>query len=323
MSGPSIESPSLVDGHALSVTAAVPVKGLDVIASISGADGRVAAVPDRDTRDLAEALADVDFLVLDHDRNDVLVMLGELPRLRVVQTVIAGTDRVRPLIPSGVTLCNGSGIRDIPVAEWALSALLGAYSGLLRSVRVQSSQRWQLLRHGELAGKVVLILGLGSIGRSLKPRLEALGAEVIGIASAARDGVHGPDELEHLLPRADALVVLAPLTESTRGVIGAEQLALLRDGALVVSCGRGEVVDTAALLPELQAQRLEAVIDVVDPEPLPAGHALWSAPGAYISSHIAGNSAEGEDRAWEFAGAQLRRYINGEPLLNVVLSGDR
>jgi phosphoglycerate dehydrogenase-like enzyme len=117
--------------------------------------------------------------------------------------------------------------------------------------------------------------------------------------------------------------VLAPLTESTRGVIGAEQLALLRDGALVVSCGRGEVVDTAALLSELQSNRLEAVIDVVDPEPLPAKHALWSAPGVYISSHIAGNSAEGEDRAWAFAGAQLRRYVNGEPLLNVVSNGER
>ena len=115
--------------------------------------------------------------------------------------------------------------------------------------------------------------------------------------------------------------MLAPLTGATHGLVGAEQLALLPDGALVVNAGRGQVVDTDALLAELQAKRLRAALDVVDPEPLPEDHPLWKAPGAFISPHVAGDSARADDAAVKLMGEQLRRLAWGAPLLNVVERG--
>jgi len=303
------------------MTAAVPPEALDVISAAATATGHIRPVPDRGADDLQGALAEVDFLVLDHERDDIRAILGQLPRLQVVQIMTAGTDWITPALPHRVTLCTASGSRDVPVAEWVLAALFGASTGLLESVRTQSAAHWEHFRHDEVTDKVVLILGLGSIGRAVQIRLQALGAEVIGIARTPREGVHSLQEFPELLGRADALVVLAPLTEQTKGIVDAAMLSRLRDGALVVNAGRGGVIDTPALLAELQAGRIRAVLDVVDPEPLPADHPLWSAPGVFISPHIAGDSGASAIRAWELAGTQLRRYLAGESLLNVVVDG--
>jgi phosphoglycerate dehydrogenase-like enzyme len=149
-----------------------------------------------------------------------------------------------------------------------------------------------------------------------------LGATVVGVVSRARDGLHGIDELPELLPGADAVVVLAPLTDDTRGLIGPPELAAMRDGALLVNAARGPVVDADALLAEVQSGRLRVVLDVTDPEPLPKGHPLWSAPGTLcISPHVAGNSALASERAAVLAGEQLARWCAGEELLNVVRKG--
>jgi phosphoglycerate dehydrogenase-like enzyme len=163
----------------------------------------------------------------------------------------------------------------------------------------------------------VLILGHGSIGRAVQARLDPFGARVIGVASRARDGAHGPAELAELLPAAGALVVLLPLTPATRGLVDAALLARLPDGALVVNAGRGAVVDTDALVAELAAGRLRAVLDVTDPEPLPAGHPLWDLALA-VTPHNAGDSDAASERAARLAAEQLGRYARGEPLANVV-----
>ena len=114
---------------------------------------------------------------------------------------------------------------------------------------------------------------------------------MIGVASRARDDLHGVDELPELLPDADAVVVLAPLTDATRGLIGTRELAPMRDGAVLINAARGPVVDTDALVAEVTTGRLRAVLDVTDPEPLPDDHPLWSAPGVLsITPHIAGDS---------------------------------
>jgi phosphoglycerate dehydrogenase-like enzyme len=127
------------------------------------------------------------------------------------------------------------------------------------------------------------------------------------------------DELEALLPRADAVVILAPLTDATRGLIDARRLAAMRDGAVLVNAARGPVVDTDALVAEVATGRLRAVLDVTDPEPLPDGHPLWSAPGILsITPHIAGDSPAGNARAAALAGDQLARWVAGEELHNVV-----
>jgi phosphoglycerate dehydrogenase-like enzyme len=263
-----------------------------------------------------ERLDLVDFLVPGWRDPRVLEALPGLARLSVVQVLSAGTDWIEHSVPPQAILCNARGARDAPVAEWVVGALLGAASGLLESAH---ERRWRPSVPAELGGWTVLVVGIGSIGRAVQARLRPIGSEVIGVASRARDGVHGVDELLALLPRADAVVVLTPLTDATRGLIGTPELAAMADGALLINAARGEVVDTDALLAELSAGRLRAVLDVTDPEPLPEGHPLWSAPGVLaITPHIAGDSRAGDARAVALAGDQLIRWLAGEPLRGVV-----
>ena len=271
---------------------------------------RAAAPAGVEVRDARDDLRDVEFLVTAWGE---VPSLGDLPALRVVQVLSAGTEWIEPLIPDGVTLCNARGARDVPVAEWVVGALLGAATGLLGSAR---DRVWKPITPVEVAGSTVAIVGYGSIGEAVRVRLEALGARVVAV------GRRELPDLPRLLPQADAVVVLAPLTEASRGLVDAAFLASMRDGALLVNAGRGPVVDTAALLAEVRGPRLRAVLDVTDPEPLPEGHELWSAPGVLaITPHHAGDSAEADERAARLAGEQLARYARGEPLENVVIEG--
>ena len=261
----------------------------------------------------------VDFLVPSSGDREVLEALPTLTRLAVVQVLSAGTDWIERRVPPQATLCSARGARDGPVAEWVLGALLGASSGLLECA---TQRRWNSRELSDLGAWTVLVVGMGSIGRVVESYLRPLGTEVIGVVSRAREGLHGVDELGELLPRADAVVVLAPLTDSTRGLIGAAELAAMADGALLVNAARGPVVDTEALLREVTAKRLRAVLDVTDPEPLPEGHPLWDAPGVLsITPHIAGDSPLGHARAAALAGEQLAGWSRGEELRNVVRRG--
>jgi phosphoglycerate dehydrogenase-like enzyme len=262
-------------------------------------------------------LTTVDFIVPRPASLDRLDELRSLERLSVVQVLSAGTDRIEPYVPADVTLCSARGARDGPVAEWILGALLGASAGLLEYAR---ATRWNRDRTVEdLASWTVLIVGMGSIGHRLRAYLQPIGTRVVGVASRRHDGLHGPDELPDLLPAADAVVVLAPLSDATHGLIGREALARMRDGTLVINAARGQVVDTDALLAELQRERLRAVLDVVDPEPLPDDHPLWRAPGLLcLTPHIAGDSPAGQAHAAALAGDQFARWCRGEPLINVV-----
>jgi D-3-phosphoglycerate dehydrogenase len=200
------------------------------------------------------------------------------------------------------------------VAEWVVGALLGDAYGQFTAAR---TRRWSDAAPLELQGATVLIVGFGSIGRAVKRRLEPFGVTVIGVARQARDGVHATGELPALVERADAVVVLAPLTPETTGLFDAALLARMRDGALLVNAGRGGVVDTGALVDELESGRLRAVLDVVDPEPLPDEHPLWEAALA-ITPHSSGDTAAATERAVLFAAEQLARFARGEPLRNVV-----
>jgi phosphoglycerate dehydrogenase-like enzyme len=264
-------------------------------------------------------LAEVDFLIPPSAERDLLQPLPGLHRLAVVQVLSAGTDWIEDLVPSQATLCSARGARDGPVAEWVLGALLGTTTKLLGCARSRSWHRSQL---DALGAATVLVVGMGSIGHRVKALLEPLGTQVVAVASRAHNGLHGVDELRQLLPKADALVLLTPLTESTRGLIGSPELAAMRDGAVVVNAARGAVIDTDALLAEVSSNRLQAVLDVTDPEPLPDDHPLWQAPGTLsITPHLAGDSPLGHVRAAELAGDQLARWCGGQALHNVVKPG--
>jgi phosphoglycerate dehydrogenase-like enzyme len=248
-------------------------------------------------------------------------ILGTMPSLRVVQTLSAGVDRLLPLVPDGVTLCDAGGSRDVPVAEWVLAAILAATKTLPELRDSQRARRWEWRQTSELAGASVLILGYGSIGAAVEERLTPFEVDVIRVARRAREGVHAADRLASLLGDADIVVVLLPLTPATTGLLGADLLGRMRPGALLVNAARGPVLDTAALLALLQAGRLRAALDVTEPEPLPADHPLWDAPGVLITPHLAGDTVQAERRAFALVGEQVRRYVRGEPLANVVEHG--
>ena len=266
-------------------------------------------------------LETVDFLVPPSGDERVVQALPGLHRLAVVQVMSAGTDWIETHLPPQATLCSARGARDAPVAEWVLGALLGASSGLLECARERT---WSSRHLSDLGGWTVLVIGMGSIGRLLESRLRVLGSEVIGVGSHAHADLHGVDELPALLPRADAVVLLTPLSDSTRGLMSAPELAAMTDGAVLVNAARGPVVDTDALLAEVNTGRLRAVLDVTDPEPLPEDHPLWDAPGVLsITPHVAGDSPAGHARAAALAGEQLARWCAGEELQNVVRPGSR
>jgi phosphoglycerate dehydrogenase-like enzyme len=288
------------------VVAAVAAQAFDICVELASDRADVRRLPDG--RDAAA------FLLPDWEDRDTLHALPRLERLRVVQLLSAGTDWIEGHVPAWATLCNARGSRDAPVAEWVIGALLGDAYGQFTAAR---TRRWSDALPRELQGTTVLIVGFGSIGRAVKRRLEPFGVRVIGVGRHARDGVHGADELPALVGQADAVVVLAPLMRDTAGLVDAALLARMRDGALLVNAGRGGVVDTGALVAELRSGRLRAVLDVVDPEPLPDDHPLWELALA-ITPHNAGDSAAAEERAARFGAEQLVRFASGEPLRNVV-----
>lgn len=167
--------------------------------------------------------------------------------------------------------------------------------------------------------------GYGHIGAAIEARLQ--GFEVASVTRVSRRGRTGPppvhpfDDLPALLPEADVVFVTAPHTPQTEGLFGARHLGLLPDGALLVNVARGKLVDTAALLAELSSGRITAALDVTDPEPLPAAHPLWHAPGVLISPHVGGASSAFAPRADRLIAAQLARFDAGQPLANIVRPG--
>jgi phosphoglycerate dehydrogenase-like enzyme len=267
----------------------------------------------------APGVEDVEFVVAGWPASK---RLREVPNVKVVQTRSAGVDWILDHVPDGVTLCSAKGARDPAMAEWVLWAILADFKAARTAVEQQAAREWEHLDLRDLEGARVLVLGHGSIGVAVEERLAPFGvAEVVRVARRARDGVHGVEELEGLLPGADVVVNLLPATPQTEGVLDARMLGAMRRGALLVNAGRGATVDTDALLEALEAGRMRAVLDVVEPEPLPADHALWGAPNLILTPHSAGDTPGAERASWKLAGEQLRRYAAGEELINVVLEG--
>jgi phosphoglycerate dehydrogenase-like enzyme len=266
-------------------------------------------------------LAEVDLVVpFKPIRASVLALLGGVStgRLQVIQTLSAGVDWLIGRVPPHITVCNARGAFDTPLAEWAVGAILAMERGLIQARDLELTRTWTPFEPSEVAGRRVLILGFGSIGGAIAARLTPFGVDVVGVARSAREGAFGLDSLDELLPTADVVVNVLPLTTATAGLLDARRLALLRDGTLIVNAGRGRTVDITALRAELESGRLRAVLDVVDPEPLPRESPLWEIPNVLISPHVAGDSEAATARTFRLAGDQIRRFAAGEPLINQV-----
>ena len=255
----------------------------------------------------------VEFYCLPYMRQAAATALfPRLPALRTVQTLTAGVDDVLPLLPDGVSLQNARGLHDASTAELAVTLMLSSLRGIPQFVANQADGVWDQHFRPALADRTVLIVGYGSIGAALEERLLPFECDIVRVARSARSAplgqVHALDELPALLPTADVVVLLVPLTEQTRHLADADFLARMKDGALLVNIARGAVVDTKALLAELEAGRIGAALDVTDPEPLPAGHPLWHAPNTLITPHVGGPSSAFLPRALRLLNARLAAF---------------
>ncbi|WP_367320642.1 2-hydroxyacid dehydrogenase [Streptomyces sp. HUAS ZL42] len=254
--------------------------------------------------------------------------LREMRNLKVVQTLTAGVDDITAalsdLVP-GVQLCNARGVHEASTAELALALALASLRGIPEFVRAQQQGLWQSEFRPALADKNVLVVGYGAIGSAIEDRLVPFEvARVARVARSARTTARGPvhplAKLPALLPDADVVILSTPLSETTRHLVDADFLSRMKDGALLVNVARGGVVDTKALLAELETGRITAALDVVEPEPLPPGHPLWRAPGVLISPHVGGPTSAFLPRAKRLLVDQLNRFVNREPLRHVILT---
>ena len=221
-----------------------------------------------------------------------------MPRLsgvKLVLSLMAGTEWIPGAMGPHVTICNAHGAHNIATAEWTLSAILATLKYFPLFLDVQRSGIWKRrfeasahyaeitrdpqphyppVMQEELTGKTVLLVGYGSIGKEIERFLFPFNVNLLRMARRARTEplVHAVTELEQLLPEADVVILILPLTEESRGLIGSKQLSLMRQGALLVNAARGPIVQTDALVEALNAGKIRAALDVTDPVPLPAGH---------------------------------------------------
>lgn len=280
--------------------------------------------------DLRAHLPQTDVLVVTDFRTGLLEPCWPAEhRIRWVHATSAGVDALMfpALWDSDVLLTNARGVFDLGIAEYVLGAVLMHAKDSLGNLRLQRQQRWQHRETALAARQRALVIGAGSIGSEVARLLSALHIEVTGIARTARSAEHfcrvlASEQLDEALPEADIVVITAPLTEATRGLVNRDRLARMRSDALLVNVGRGAIVVTDDLVAALQAGQLgTAVLDVVDPEPLPEGHPLWDLPNVMLSAHMAGDFVGWRRALGEQFMANLQRWLADEPLLNIVNRG--
>ncbi|UFU02265.1 D-2-hydroxyacid dehydrogenase [Ruania suaedae] len=279
-----------------------------------------------DEAGLAEALPGADVLYLHHFLSHALrEAWPAADALQWVHVAAAGVDPVlfEELIGSDVTVTNSRGVFDDAIAEYVLGQIIAGAKGFRAAWRSQAEHRWQHRESDRVAGQRVLVVGTGAIGRSIARLLRAVGLEVRGagrrVIEQDPDFGHVTDDLLGALPEFDWVVAVAPLTESTRGMFGTKEFAAMPAHARLINVGRGELVDTDALVEALERGAIAgAVLDVVDPEPLPAGHPLWDLPGVSLTAHQSGDVRGWREELDALFADNLGRWRRGEELRNVV-----
>lgn len=244
-----------------------------------------------------------------------------------VHVAAAGVDTLLfdELAEADVVVTNAHGVFDRPIAEFVLASILAKLKQLHLSRRLQSERRWQHRETETLAGQRVLVVGIGGIGREIGRVLTMLGAEVRGVGRSARGGdpdfaevIASADLVDHV-GWADHVVIAAPLTDATRGLIGPAVFAAMKPGAHLVNIARGPLVDERSLLDAIRSGRLGlASLDVFSTEPLPADSPLWAEPNVVISPHMSGDTVGWRETLAKQFLDNAQRWLAGAPLRNVV-----
>lgn len=305
----------------------------------------IVSLPQQDWVDELTGLPDVELVVWDMKdappRDDIqlvvppymsspkrLARLSELPGLMAVQLATAGFEHALQYLPKGVSLANGRGIHDASTAELAIGLAIAAQRAIPESVRAQADGEWlQIAGRPSLADRKAIIVGYGSIGRAIVQRLQVLEVECTVVASRARagddlvDSVHGIDELSGLLPTAEVVFLILPLTADTRHLVDEKFLAALPDDALVVNVARGGIIDTDALVRACASGRVRAALDVTDPEPLPQDHPLWTTSGVLITPHVGGATTAFTPRLIKLLRQEIPHFVQTGELTNTVATG--
>ena len=251
-----------------------------------------------------------------------LPLLADL-QTRLVQGQSIGYEGIAEMLPTGITFANAATVHETSTAELAVALTLAVQRHLDAFAVDGQSGTWAPVFAQSLADRRVVLLGYGGVGKAVAARLAPFEAEIVPVASRARDEdgihVHGIDELADLLSTADIVILSLPGGESTRHIIGEAELTALPDGALIVNVGRGPLIDTDALVRHASAGRIRAGLDVTDPEPLPQDHPLWNTPGVLISPHVGGASSAMHPRIAALVRRQIGHLLAGEEPENIVV----
>jgi phosphoglycerate dehydrogenase-like enzyme len=257
-------------------------------------------------------------------------VFGMCPNLRWVHSRSVGLERTLfpELMESSVPLTNGTGVFSASLGEFTLAAILYFAKDFRRMIRNQKAGVWEAFDVMPVAGYTVGIVGYGDIGRAIAARVRPLGMTVLAVkrhASRPRgadllvEQTYGPEQRIEMLSRCDYVVVAAPLTSETRGMIGEPEFATMKPMAVVINVGRGPVINEEALISALSNGRIKgAALDVFDHEPLPQDHPFYRLENVLLSPHCADHTPDWLDQAMQFFIAQFERFRKGEPLLNVV-----
>jgi len=248
-----------------------------------------------------------------------LEMTQKMPNLKILQVPNAGYDDALEFVRPGITLCNGKSIHDDSTAELAVGLTIASLRGFADFVRNQDKSEWVHTRNKSINDRKIGIVGFGSIGSTIAKMLAGFAVEIVAFTQSGRDNTIAIADLDKHLPTLDVVILILPLTPESKHLFNAKRLALMKDGALLVNVARGPVVETDALVKELNSGRITAALDVTDPEPLPKDHPLWLAKGVLISPHVGGNTTAFEKRAKRLIESQLQLLASGERLNNIIL----
>ena len=251
-------------------------------------------------------------------RTEFLEPVRAMSNLKILQVPNAGYESAIPYMREGMILCNAKGVHNASTAELAVGMAIAMKRGFPEFIRLQDRGVWSHERMGSLNDSNIGVIGAGSIGHTLVSYLRPYEVDITTFSRSGGNDSLRMEQLDSLLPTFDIIFLILPLNDESEHLFDAHRLALLKDRAILVNVARGRIIDTDALVAELNTGRISAALDVTDPEPLPLDHPLWRAKNVMVTPHVGGDSEAFEKRGRRFIENQLQRIADGLEPLNII-----